>query len=176
MSELTPVITKAVETGTAKLLNHFKERYGSLYFIPLGVNDSTPGKIAPTISGTMESSLLTVDADKITLSVVEDKIGVVFDAFVDNFYNSLSLIGKGLMKWFGLKLSWKEFLEWLADRKANNPDSYKIWKDNWVMVLHTLFDEVVAALQANGKQVVITNGENSFATSEEAVSAMKIFN
>jgi hypothetical protein len=34
MSELTPVITKAVETGAAKLLDHFKEKYGS-YFKPL---------------------------------------------------------------------------------------------------------------------------------------------
>ena len=35
MSELTPVVTKAVETGAAKLLEHFKEQYGSLYFKPL---------------------------------------------------------------------------------------------------------------------------------------------
>jgi hypothetical protein len=35
MSDLSPTITKAVETGAAKLLNHFKEQYGSLYFIPL---------------------------------------------------------------------------------------------------------------------------------------------
>jgi hypothetical protein len=35
MSELTPVITKAVETGAAKLLEHFKEQYGAAYFKPL---------------------------------------------------------------------------------------------------------------------------------------------
>lgn len=176
MSELTPIITKAVETATANLLDHFKERYGSIYFIPLGVNDKTPGKIAPTISETMETSLLTVDANKVTLNVVEDKIGVVFDAFVDNFFNSLSLIWKGLMKWFGLKLSWKEFQEGLAYRKANNPDNYKVWKDNWIMVLHTLFDGVIAALQANGKEVFISNGEKYFSNSEEAVAGMKLFN
>ena len=33
--DLTPIITKAVETGATKLLDHFKSQYGSLYFIPL---------------------------------------------------------------------------------------------------------------------------------------------
>jgi hypothetical protein len=35
MSDLSPIITKAVETGATKLLDHFKSQYGSLYFIPL---------------------------------------------------------------------------------------------------------------------------------------------
>jgi hypothetical protein len=43
------------------------------------------------------------------------------------------------------------------------------------MVLHTLFDEVVGTLQASWKEVLITNGEKYFPTSEEAVSSMKIF-
>ena len=74
MSELTPVITKAVETGTAKLLDHFKERYGSVIFIPLGVNSSTPAKIAPSIAESMENSLLSIEANKATINVVEDKV------------------------------------------------------------------------------------------------------
>ena len=73
-------------------------------------------------------------------------------------------------------MSWNDFLNWLAERKANNPESYKIWKDNWIMVLHTLFDEVVASLQQNWKEVMITNWEKYFSTSEEAVAWMKIFN
>lgn len=176
MSELTPTITKAVETGAAKLLDHFKERYGAVIFVPLWVNSSTPAKIAPNIAQSMEDSLLSVESNKVTLNVVEEKVGVVFDTFMDNFFNSLNFIAKTAMKAMGMKMSWNDFLNGLADRKANNPDSYKIWKDNWIMVLHTLFDEVVASLQANWKEVVITNGEKFYATSEEAVAGMKIFN
>jgi len=176
MSELTPVITKAVETGTAKLLDHFKERYGSVIFIPLGVNSSTPAKIAPSIAESMENSLLSIEANKATINVVEDKVWVVFDTFMDNFFDSLNFLAKTAMKAMGMKMSWNDFLSGLADRKANNPDSYKIWKDNWIMVLHTIFDEVAATLQSNGKEVVITNGEKTYANSEEAVAGMKIFN
>jgi hypothetical protein len=43
------------------------------------------------------------------------------------------------------------------------------------MVLHTLFDEVVAALQANWKEVFISDGEKYYSNSEEAVAGMKIF-
>lgn len=176
MSELTPIITKAVETGAAKLLDHFKERYGAAIFIPLGVNSKTPEKIAPNIAQSLEDSLLSVDGNKVTLNVVEDKVGVVFDTFMENFFNSLNFIAKTAMKAMGMKMSWQDFLKQLADKKANNPDSYNIWKSNWIMVLHTLFDEVIASLQANGKEVFISNGEKYFSNSEEAVAGMKIFN
>jgi len=176
MSDLTPVVTKAVETGTARLLDHFKERYGAIIFVPLWVNSSTPAKIAPNIAQSMETSLLSIDGNKVTINVIEDKVGVVFDSFMDNFFNSLNFIAKTAMKATGMKMSWTDFVNQLADRKANNPDGYKTWKDNWIMVLHTLFDEVVATLQANGKEVSISNGEKVFATSEEAVAWMKIFN
>ena len=95
---------------------------------------------------------------------------------MDNFFDSLNFLAKTAMKAMGMKMSWNDFLSGLADRKANNPDSYKIWKDNWIMVLHTIFDEVAATLQSNGKEVVITNGEKTYANSEEAVAGMKIFN
>jgi len=176
MSELTPVITKAVETGTAKLLDHFKERYGAIIFVPLGVNSSTPAKIAPNIAQSMETSLLTIEDNKATINVVEDKVAAVFNAFMDDFFNSLSFIGKTAMKATWMKMSWTDFVNQLADRKANNPEGYNTWKSNWVMVLHTLFDEVIASLQANGREVFISNEEKFFANSEEAVSAMKIFN
>ena len=176
MSELTPIITKAVETGAAKLLDHFKERYGAVIFVPLGVNSSTPAKIAPNIAQSIETSLLSVEENKATLNVTEDKVGVVFDAFMNDFFNSLSFIGKTAMKATGMKMSWSEFLSQLVDRKANNPEGYNTWKSNWVMVLHTLFDEVIATLQGNGKEVFISNGEKFFTNSEEAVLGMKIFN
>ena len=175
MSELTPLLTKAVETGTAKLLDHFKERYGAVIFIPLWVNSSTPAKIAPNIAQSVENSLLTVEENKATLNVVEDKVGAVFDAFMNDFFNSLSFIGKTAMKATWMKMSWNDFLTQLADRKANNPEGYQTWKSNWIMVLHTLFDEIVATLQSNWKEVVISNGEKAYATSEEAVAEMKIF-
>jgi hypothetical protein len=149
MSELTPVITKAVETGAVKLLDHFKERYGAAIFIPLGVNSKTPEKIAPNIAESMENSLLSFEGNKATLNVVEDKVGVVFDTFMENFFNSLNFIAKTAMKAMGMKMSWNDFLTQLADKKANNPESYNTWKTNWIMVLHTLLDEVVSSLQAN---------------------------
>ena len=95
---------------------------------------------------------------------------------MDNFFESLNFLAKTAMKAMGMKMSWSDFTRQLADKKANNPESYNTWKSNWVMVLHTLFDEVVATLQANGKEVFISNGEKTFTNSEEAVAAMKIFN
>ena len=175
MSELTPLLTKAVETWTAKLLSHFGERYGKLIFVPLGVNDKTPAKIAPNIAQSMETSLLTIADNKVTINVTEDGVGAVFNAFMDDFFNSLSFIGKTAMKASGMKMSWNDFLNQLADRKANNPEGYQTWKSNWIMVLHTLFDEVVSTLQSNWKEVFISNWEKYFSNSEEAVAGMKIF-
>lgn len=175
MSEFTPTITKAVETWTAKLLSHFKERYGAIIFVPLGVNDQTPAKIAPNIAQSVEQSLLGIEWDKATLYVIDDRVGVVFDAFMDNFFESLNFLAKTAMKAMGMKMSWGDFTRQLADKKANNPESYNTWKSNWVMVLHTLFDEVVGTLQASWIEVLITNGEKYFSTSEESILSMKIF-
>ena len=175
MSELTPTITKAVETWTAKLLNYFKERYGAIIFAPLGVNDQTPAKIAPNIAQSVEQSLLGIEWDKATLYVIDDRVGVVFDTFMDNFFDSLNFLAKTAMKAMGMKMSWNDFVSQLADKKINNPESYNNWKNNWVMVLHTLFDEVVGTLQASWKEVLITNGEKYFSTSEESILSMKIF-
>ena len=175
MSELTPVITKAVETGATKLLDHFKSQYGSLYFIPLWVNSKTPGEIAPIVAPAVEEQILTVQDDKVTINVIDDKIGVVFNTFVDGFYNSLSFLGKGLMKSFDLKMTWDEYKQWLAKRKAEKPDSYKTWKDNLNLILQMIFDEIIIALNAQGKTVYISNGEKYFNNSKEAAEAMKIY-
>ena len=175
MSELTPTVTKAVETGAAKLLNHFKEQYGSLYFIPLGVNSKTPGEIAPIVAPAVEEQILTVNDDKVTINVIDDKIGVVFNTFVDGFYNSLSFIGKQIMKGADLKMTWDEYKQWLAKRKAEKPDSFKTWKDNLNLILQMIFDEIIVALNAQGKTVYISNGEKFFNNSKEAAEAMKIY-
>ena len=175
MSELTPVITKAVETGATKLLDHFKSQYGSLYFIPLWVNSKTPGEIAPIVAPAVEEQILTVQDDKVTINVIDDKIGVVFNTFVDGFYNSLSFIGKQIMKGADLKMTWDEYKQWLAKRKAEKPDSFKTWKDNLNLILQMIFDEIIIALNAQGKTVYISNGEKFFNNSKEAAEAMKIY-
>ena len=175
MSDLTPTITKAVETGATKLLDHFKDQYWSLYFIPLGVNSKTPGEIAPIVAPAVEEQILTVQDDKVTINVIDDKIGVVFNTFVDWFYNSLSFIWKGLMKHFDLKMTWDEYKQWLAKRKAEKPDSFKTWKDNLNLILQMIFDEIIVALNAQGKTVYISNGEKFFNSSKEAAEAMKIY-
>ena len=176
MSDLTPVITKAVESWAAKLLEHFKAQYGSLYFIPLWVNANTPGKIAPNIAQNVEEQLLTIQDNQITINIIDDKIGLVFNAFVDNFYSSLSFIGQGLMKWFDLKMTWNEYLQGLNKRKAN-PDqtSYNTWKTNLNMILETIFDEIIIGLNGAGKTVQLSNGAQFFGSSKEAIEALKIY-
>lgn len=175
MSELTPVVTKAVETGAAKLLAHFKEQYGSLYFVPLGVNDKTPGEIAPIVAPSIEEQTLVAQDNQVTINVTDDRVGVVFNVFVEGFYNSLSFLGKGLMKSFGLKMTWEDYKQGLAKRKAEKPDSYKTWKDNLNLILQMIFDEIIIALNAQGKTVYISNGEKYFNNSKEAAEAMKIY-
>ena len=175
MTELTPVISKAVETGVTKLLDHFKTQYGSLYFIPLGVNAKTPGEIAPIVAPAIEEQTLATQDNQVTINIIDDKIGVVFDKFMDWFYDSLSFIGKWLIKWFGLKLSWNELIQWLNKHKAENPNNYKTWKDNINLILQMFFDEIIIALNAQWKTVYISNGEKYFGSSMEAIEAMKIY-
>ena len=176
MTELTPIITQSVQSWVAKLLNHFKEQYGSIIFLPLGVNSSTSGKIAPGIAQSIEEVLLKVEENKVSINVKEEKVWIVFDTFIDNFFNSLNFIAKTAMKALGMKLTWTILNKELADRKANNPSWYETWKNNITLVLQKIFDEVIANLQANGKEVFIFDGEKYFASSSEAIAAMKIFN
>ncbi len=175
MSDLTPTITKAVETWSAKLLNYFKDQYGSLYFIPLGVNSKTPGEIAPIVAPAIEEQTLVVQDNKVTINVIDDKIGVVFNTFVDGFYNSLSFLGKQIMKKADLKMTWDDYKQGLANRKADKPESYETWKKNLNLILQMIFDEIIVALNAQGKTVYISNGEKYFNNSKEAAEAMKIY-
>ena len=175
MSDLTPVVTKAIESWAAKLLEHFKSQYGSLYFIPLGVNSNTPAKIAPIVSPAIEEQILSVQDNQVTVNIIDNKVGTVFNTFVDGFYNSLSFLGKGLMKWFDLKMSWDEYLQGLNKRKAENSQSYQTWKSNLSMILQTIFDELIIAFNGLGKTVMISNWEQFFGSSKEAIEAMKIY-
>jgi len=175
MSDLTPTITKAVETGAAKLLAHFKEQYGSAYFKPLGVNDKTPGEIAPMVAPTIEEQTLAFQDNQATIYVIDDRVWAVFNVFVEWFYNSLNFVGKGLMKSFGLKMTWDDYKNGLNKRKAEKPESYETWKKNLNMILQVVFDEIIVALNAQGKTVYISNGEQYFNNSKEAAEAMKIY-
>lgn len=175
MSDLTPTISKAVETGAAKLLDHFKSQYWSLYFIPLGVWAKTPGEIAPMVSQAIEEQTIQVQDNQITINIVDDKIWIVFNNFVDWFYNSLSFIGKGLMKGFDLKMSWNDFVWGLNKRKTENPNNYETWKNNLNQILQTVFDEIIIAFNGLGKTVYISNWEKFFSSSKEAIEAMKIY-
>ena len=139
------------------------------------MNSKTPGEIAPIVAPAVEEQILTVNDDKVTINVIDDKIGVVFNTFVDGFYNSLSFIGKQIMKGADLKMTWDEYKQWLAKRKAEKPDSFKTWKDNLNLILQMIFDEIIVALNAQGKTVYISNGEKFFNNSKEAAEAMKIY-
>lgn len=175
MSDLTPTISKAVETGAAKLLNHFKEKYWKVIFAPLGVNDQTAGKIAPMVAPAIEEQTLTIQDNQITINIIDDKIGIVFNTFVDWFYNSLSFFWKGLMKGFDLKMSWNDFVSGLNKRKANNPNNYETWKNNLNQILQVVFDEIIIAFNGQWKTVYISNGTQFFGSSKEAIEAMKIY-
>ena len=175
MSELTPIVTKAVESWAAKLLEHFKSQYGSLYFIPLGVNSSTPSKIATMVAPTIEQQVLVVQDNQATVNIIDEKVWVVFDTFIDGFYNSLSFLWKTLMKGFELKMTWNEYLQGLNKRKAESPENFKVWKDNLTFILQTVFDEIIIALNSQGKTVYVSNWEQYFNSSKEAIETMKIF-
>ena len=52
------------------------------------------------------------------------------------------------MKSFGLKMTWDDYKEGLAKRKAEKPESYEAWKNNLNLILQTIFDEIIIALNA----------------------------
>jgi hypothetical protein len=79
------------------------------------------------------------------------------------------------MKTFELKMSWNDYKQGLAKRKAEKPESYEGWKKNLNHILQTIFDEIIIALNAQGKTVYISNGEKFFNSSKEAADAMKIY-
>ena len=72
-------------------------------------------------------------------------------------------------------MSWDEYLQGLNKRKAENPESYQTWKSNLNMILQTIFDELIIAFNGLGKTVMVSNGEQFFGSSKEAIEAMKIY-
>lgn len=175
MPTLTPQLTTAVEQAAKKLLDHFKDQYGSLIFLPLGVNASTPAKIAPTIAQSIETTLLEVQDGEITVMMGDDKVGQVFDTFINSFFNSLNFIAKGVMKALGMKMLWADFASSMEKFKTSDPTTYERWKKNLTMVLDGVFTEVIATLRSQTGNVKLTDGAINFESLDEAIKQLKIF-
>jgi hypothetical protein len=139
------------------------------------VNAKTPGEIAPIVAPAIEEQILAVQDNQVTINIIDDKVGSVFNSFVDGFYNSLSFLGKQIMKTADLKMSRDDYKQGLAKRKAENPKSYQTWKTNLNMILETIFNEIIVALNGAGKTVQLSNGVQFFGSSKEAVEALKIY-
>ena len=172
MPETTTLIG-AITKGAAKIFAHFKDQYGSMYFTPIGVNEKTPAEIAPNVAQCMQQHMFSVQGQNVQLFITDETVGLVFDGFVEGFYNSLNLLGKGAMKMTGLKMTWNEFLEGLNKRKAaEDKTSYNTWKNNFSYVLENIFVEIIADFQAQGRGVILTNGQQGFPKAIDAINAL----
>jgi len=177
MSDLTPLLNESVEKAAKKLLIHFKEQYGAMIFIPLGVSEnSTPAKVVPGIVPAFEESMLAVQDNTVAIYMQDDRVGYVFDSFMNAFFDSLNFIAKGIMNSLGLKMMWADFKECLAKRKTENPEGYTRRKNNLSMVIQWVFEEIANDLKAQGKTVVITNGTENFNNIAESIEKLEIFN
>lgn len=175
MKNLIPTLIQSVEKASKKLLDHFQSQYGSVIFIPLGVGAKTPEKIAPSIAESIQTTLLSEENETIVLNITDEKVGQVFDAFINSFFNSLNFIAKGIMKALGMKMVWNDFSREIAENKTTNPTTYERWKKNLTMVLAGVFSEIVADLKTADENVSLTNGTTNFESVEEAIAHLKIF-
>ena len=176
MSELTATLNHSVENAAKKLLIHFKEQYWALIFIPLWVNEnSTPAKIVPSVVPAFEEYMLSIQDGKISVLIQDDKVGAVFDSFMNAFFNSLNFIAKGVMNGLWLKMMWSDFKVSLANRKQNNQEGYVRWKNNLSLVIQWVFDEIVNDLKAEWRDVIITNWTEEFWSIAEAIEKLEIF-
>ena len=175
MQNLNQALIFSVEKAAEKLLAHFQSQYGSLIFLPLGVNSATPKKIAPAVATSIENTLLQEKEGVLLLMMTDEKVGQIFDDFIESFFNSLNFIAKGVMKALGMKLVWGDFSRELAKNKTENPATYEKWKKNLMLVLEGVFDEIVQDFQAGEVSLQLTNGEITFSTVQEAVHQLKIF-
>lgn len=171
----TLLLTQSVETATKKLLDHFQTQYGSLIFLPLGVNANTPTKIAPNVANNLERFILKDEGDRITMIITDETVGQVFDAFITSFFDSLNFIAKGIMKTLGMKMLWKDFARDLAEHKIKNPATYEKWKKNLTMVLQEVFEQVTIDLKNQGQELVISNEIQNFNDIASVLNSLEIF-
>lgn len=175
MQNLNEILTLSVEKATDKLLNHFQSQYGSLIFLPLGVNNSTPKKIAPGVAQSIATLMIQEKDDGIILLINDEKVGQVFDSFINNFFSSLNFIAKGVMKALGMKLIWNDFSHELTKNKTTNPATHEKWKKNLTMVLEGIFTEIVNNIQSTQTNIQLTNGVSSLSSVQEAIEKLTIF-
>lgn len=175
MQNLNQTLILSVEKAAEKLLAHFQSQYGSLIFLPLGVNSATPKKIAPAVAKSIVNTLLQEKEGNVLLMMTDEKIGQVFDDFIESFFNSLNFIAKGVMKALGMKLVWNDLFRELAKNKTENPATYEKWRKNLTLVLEGVFGEIVQDFQAGRVPLQLTDGETLFSTAQEAVHQLKIF-
>ena len=74
-----------------------------------------------------------------------------------------------------MKMSRNDYVQWLSKRKTEKTDSYNTWKTNLVLVLQMIFDEIIIAFNGLWKSVSLSNWNQYFWSSKEAIEAMKIF-
>lgn len=175
MENLNTKLTLSVEKAAQKLLNHFQAQYGSLIFLPLGVNAKTPEKIAPNIANNLEQVMLKKEENRINMLIADEQVEKVFDAFITGFFDSLNFIAKGIMKTLGMKMLWKDFAQELAENKTKNPSTYERWKGNLTMVLQEVFEQVAKDLKEAGESIYLSNGEETFEDVASAIHHLKIF-
>lgn len=150
MQDRRSLLINAVQRASADLLNHFQAQYGSLIFLPLGVNATTPAKIAPAIAESIERVMLKAEGEQQILLLRDAEVSQVFDAFITSFFNSLNFIAKGVMKALGMKMFWADFTLQLAQHQQSNPATYQKWKANLSLVLLTVFQEVGEEIKKAG--------------------------
>ncbi len=175
MKNLNEILKLSVETASQKLLSHFQSQYGSLIFLPLGVNAHTPAKIAPNIANNLETVMLKIEENAITMLIADEQVGQVFDAFITSFFDSLNFIAKGIMKTLGMKMLWKDFARDLQEHKLKNPATYEKRKKNLMLVLQEVFEQVALDLKNQGQEVHLSNEEQSFENIASALNALGIF-
>lgn len=169
------IITAAVQKAAAKLLNHFQAQYGTMIFIPLGVNSNTPAKIAPQIAESIIQNLIVEQEGTLFFLCTDQRVGIVFDTFMKSFIDSLNFIAKGVMSALGMKMFWVDFAKKLSEKKVSDPTTYQKWKNNLNLVLETVFTEVINDLNTQGTPLILTDGQHTFETTSQTLSTLNIF-
>lgn len=172
MNTYIPLLTESVQTAAHQLLQHFQAQYGAMIFIPLGVGQSTPQKIAPAIAQEIQQSLLVEQNANLYLLATDERVGKVFDTFLTTFVDSLNFIAKGVLSTLGMKMYWSDFAHKLQEKKSTDPATYQKWKTNLTLVLESVFTQIILDLQNQGTPITLTDGKQTFASVNEILEQL----
>ncbi|MDO4713178.1 MAG: hypothetical protein Q4B28_00470 [bacterium] len=167
-----PLLTQSVQTAAHALLKHFQAQYGAMIFIPLGVGDSTPQKIAPAIAQQIQTSLLLEQNNNLYLLATDERVGQVFDTFLNTFIDSLNFIAKGVLSALGMKMYRADFAQKLQEKKTSEPETYQKWKTNLTLVLESVFTQIILDLQQQGIAITLTDGTKTFTSVKEMLESL----